>query len=97
MIQDTPNNSWECTFCDKLEETLDEYFPKIEEEGKEKQANNRRAALVLYATAVILAKEAVFKEWAKITEKINNIIVSTDWEHESSKGVDALSLLTSKE
>ena len=37
-----------------LEEVLDEYFPKIEEEGEEKRANRRGAALMLFNEACAL-------------------------------------------
>lgn len=39
---------------EKLEAVLDEYFPKIEEEGEEKRLNKRGAALMLYSEAVLL-------------------------------------------
>ena len=38
-------------FFSRLEKVLDEQFPKIEEEGPEKKANQRGAALVLFAEA----------------------------------------------
>ena len=38
-------------FFSRLERILDEQFPKIEEEGPEKKANRRGAALVLFAEA----------------------------------------------
>lgn len=39
----------------ELEETLDQYFPKIHEEGAAKIANKRSQALMLYTQAVLLA------------------------------------------
>lgn len=38
-------------FFSRLEEVLDEQFPKIEEEGPEKKANRRGAALILFVEA----------------------------------------------
>ncbi len=53
------DEDWERKFRDDLEEVLDEYFPKIEEEGEAKRANKRGAALMLYSEAVILARKYV--------------------------------------
>jgi len=38
---------------ERLQETLDAHFPKIEEEGEAKRLNKRSEALMLYSTAVI--------------------------------------------
>jgi len=40
-------------FKRKLEETLDEYFPKMHEENEAKKLNKRAEALMLYSEAVI--------------------------------------------
>ena len=45
----------------RLEEVLDEHFPKIYEEGPEKIAVKRGAALMLYGEAMMLAKDAIEK------------------------------------
>lgn len=42
-----------------LEEVLDEHFPKIYEEGPEKIAVKRGAALMLYGEAMMLAQKAI--------------------------------------
>ena len=40
-------------FKDELEETLDEYFPKVEEEGAKKRAMKRGEALALFSMAIV--------------------------------------------
>lgn len=47
------------TIKDQLETTLDELFPKIEEEGERKRANKRGAALVLYSESLIEIKKLI--------------------------------------
>lgn len=42
-----------------LEATLDREFPKIDEEGPRKRANKRGPALLLFAEAMLLIKQAV--------------------------------------
>jgi hypothetical protein len=44
---------------ERLEEVLDQHFPKVEEEGPEKIAVRRGAALVLFAQAVIEIKKVI--------------------------------------
>lgn len=46
------------TWRERLEDVLDEHFPKIYEEGKEKRLNKRGAALMLFGQAVIEIKKA---------------------------------------
>mgnify|MGYP001560853157 CR=1 FL=1 len=53
---------------EKLEAVLDEYFPKIEEEGEEKRLNKRGAALMLYSEAVLL----LTLQRKQMREKIEN-------------------------
>ena len=43
----------------RLEEILDEYFPKVEDEGPEKTAMKRGQALMLYGEAMMLAQKAI--------------------------------------
>lgn len=71
-----PQEDWETVFKTKLEEVLDEYFPKIEEEGPTKIANKRGPALVLFSEAVILARQAVQEERKKEREEVKNILAS---------------------
>ena len=52
--------SIETTSKNRLEEVLDTYFPKIEEEGEAKKANKRGEALVLFAEATLPQR----KPWA---------------------------------
>lgn len=46
-------------FKRRLEEVLDEHFPKVEEEGPEKEAVRRGAGLCLFAEAIIEANKLV--------------------------------------
>src|SRR3990167_6827375 len=54
----------------ELEEVLDEYFPKIEEEGPEKIANKRGQALALYSTAVLLFAQALKNKEKEVVLRI---------------------------
>src|SRR3990167_7240245 len=67
------NNNIEKTikkFKVELEEVLDEYFPKIEEEGPEKIANKRGQALALYSTAVLLFTQALKNQEKEVVLRI---------------------------
>ena len=55
-------------FKNSLEEVLDEYFPKIYEEGEAKRANKRGPALVLFSEAMCLA-EKMLAEYARTLKK----------------------------
>ena len=57
-----PARGWEHIYRNSLEEVLDEYFPKIEEDGEARRDNKRGAAVMLYSEAVILAMKAVASE-----------------------------------
>ena len=57
-------------FFNALEKVLDEYFPKIEEEGPEKIANKRGPALALFSEAVVLHNFALSLHSQKIREGI---------------------------
>ena len=49
-------------FFVELEEVLDEYFPKVEEEGEEKIRTKRSEALVLFAQANIIHSQRLAEE-----------------------------------
>lgn len=49
--------SWEKQYMAELEEVLDEYFPKMWEEGPAKIANKRSEALALFIKAVMLTRQ----------------------------------------
>lgn len=52
----------------ELEKVLDEHFPKIEEEGEEKRLNKRGAALIVFAYAMIILREALARHGKQIRE-----------------------------
>ena len=64
-------------FKEELEDTLDRYFPKIEEEGEAKKANRRSAALMLYTQAVIGAENLEKTIKLDLFEKLHTEAVKT--------------------
>mgnify|MGYP001614440484 FL=1 len=57
----------------RLEEVLDEYFPKIYEEGPEKIAVKRGAALMLYGEAMVLAQKAIEDSTTEIINALESM------------------------
>ena len=60
----------------ELEEVLDEYFPKIEEESPEKIANKRGQALALYSTAVLLFTQALHNKEKEVVLRIRRGLIA---------------------
>ena len=84
-------------FFSELEKVLDEQFPKVEEEGLEKQEMRRGAALVLFGEANVLhsqrLRQVAQRIWEMVDEMINEIYGSN--EDESVK-IEVLSVLQGK-
>ena len=55
-------------FFSELEKVLDEQFPKVEEEGLEKQEMRRGAALVLFGKANVLHSQRLRQAVLRIVE-----------------------------
>lgn len=77
MKQLTPLTTFEQSavknFKRHLEEMLDEYFPKIYEEGEKKRLNKRGEALMLFVFAV-LGLEATLREHREhIRKEVENV------------------------
>lgn len=70
----SPQENWEKRYKAELEEVLDEYFPKIEEEGPAKVANKRAEALMLFAKALILTRQVELEARRKERERIRTLI-----------------------
>jgi len=74
-------------YKEALEEKLDEYFPKAENTDEAPSPNNRSAALVLYAEAVILhqhrTKELIdaYEEYIKLFEEENSNLMGLNIAH----------------
>ena len=64
-----------------LEEVLDKYFPKIEEEGEEKRLNKRSEALMLYTEAVLLHEKSLSHQSSELKRKIEE--KKSDYENAS--------------
>jgi len=60
----------------ELEEVLDEYFPKIEEESPEKIANKRGQDLALYSTAVLLFTQALHNKEKEVVLRIRRGLIA---------------------
>ena len=69
----------------ELEEVLDEYFPKIEEESPEKIANKRGQALALYSTAVLLFTQALHNKEKEVVLRIRKSILELRETGDSAK------------
>ena len=58
----------------KLEEILDEHFPKLNtEDVKIPSSNNRSAALVMYAETVRLVRDLISLQRQELLEEINKL------------------------
>ena len=84
-------------FKEKLEETLDEYFPKVQEEGEEKRLMKRSQALALFSKACLLNSQSIQQAIAeeKESERKRKLEVLVDSLHEmalKASGVEELTL-----
>ena len=57
-------------FFSELEKVLDEQFPKVEEEGLEKQEMRRGAALVLFGMANVLHSRRLYQMQRETAQRI---------------------------
>ncbi len=70
-------------FFRELEEVLDEYFPKIEEEGAAKKANKRGEALMLFSAANDLHSRLLSQAEARGRESaLKNVWMLRQWLNE---------------
>ncbi len=68
-------------FFNTLEETLDEYFPKMHEETPEKIANKRSGALMLFVEANRLHNKSLQEHEQQWSEKYNELIFNVGKKH----------------
>lgn len=72
------NKEIETKFKESLEETLDEYFPKIEEETPEKIVNKRGEALMLFTKALLLFREISHQTRIADLEEMERMVKSME-------------------
>ncbi len=60
-------------FFEELEEVLDEYFPKVEEEGEEKRLMKRGEALMLFSAANEIHSRLLLSQRQSLIEKVEGM------------------------